>query len=93
VAMVEERLDPEAAERLRKLAVSDREPLDPEKALVAIQDILDRLRTRRRKEQARAIRMRIAEGAGDLREMNALLEEKRAAHGISTRVPEVPSPR
>lgn len=93
VAMVEERLDPEAAERLRKLAVTDREPLEADKALSAIQDILDRLRTRRRKERARAERLRIAEGGGDLRELNALLDEKRAAHGISSRVPEVPSPR
>ena len=84
VGAVCERIDAESAAELRRLALSEREPLEPAKALIALRDILERLRGRRRKEQAREIRMRIAEGTGDLAEMNPLLEQRRAAQRSSS---------
>jgi DNA primase len=92
VAAVSERLDAEYAARLRALAVSEREPLAPAKAAAALRDIVTRLRERRRKERAREIRMRIAEGA-PIEEMTPLLEQKRAARGIAPGASEVPSSR
>jgi DNA primase len=92
VAALCERLDAAAAARLRELAVTERDPLEPAKAAAALGDIVERLRSRRRKEQAREIRMRIADGTGDLAEMKPLLEQRKAAQGLSSDSP-VPSPR
>jgi len=91
VAALGERLDADGAARLRGLAVSEREPLEPAKADGALRDIVERLRSRRRKDQARDIRMRIAEGTADLAEMKPLLEQKKAAQRISS--DPAPSPR
>jgi DNA primase len=92
VAQVGDRLDASAAEELRRIAVAEREPLEPAKALAALHDILGRLRDRERRRRLRSEVLRVAEGAG-IDGANDLLIEKRAAKGFSAHDPRATSPR
>ena len=88
VGALAERLDAPAAEQLRALAVDDRDPLEPALAEAALRDIDRSLRKRRRREQGREIRQRIASGDASLHETtHRSTSRRRAEQGYLLRLP------